>query len=159
MAGACIGDQRILNDDGTNVTIRIKDYRNDGALDEITMPGVEFVRRFVQHILPANFRRVRYSGLLGQRQRSGNLERCRELLKDRIAPAEEEEPETLIDDQEQQEEEVAAPKSCPRCHSQNLLFIEHYWPEQAGRDEDRWLSASVDSTRQPTQSLLQAVPP
>jgi len=90
------------------------------------MPGVEFVRRFVQHILPTNFRRVRYSGLLGQRHRSGNLERCRELLEDRIAPAVEEEPETL---------------------------------EEAGSDEDRWLSAPVDSARQPTQSLLPPVPP
>jgi hypothetical protein len=161
MAGACIGDQRILNDDGSNVTIRIKDYRNDGALDEITMTGVEFMRRFVQHILPARFRRVRYAGLLGQRIRAGNLERCRELLKDRIAPAVEEQPETTIADQERQEEESAekTPKCCPRCHAKNLLFIEHYWPEESGSDAGRWQSGPVHGARHPTQTPLQPVPP
>jgi hypothetical protein len=84
VAGTCIGDTRILQDDGTHVTIRVKNYREKGREETLKLSGVEFVRRFTLHIVPRGFRRIRHAGLLTQRKRAQYLARCRELLKDRL---------------------------------------------------------------------------
>lgn len=158
MAGACIGDQRILGDDGANVTIRIKDYRNGGGEDHITMPGVEFIRRLIQHILPPRFRRVRYSGVLGQRDRKAHLDHCRELLKDRIEPKVETPPEETTDDEDRREE-ATTPKACPRCHARNLIFIEEYWPLEMESHGHRTEPPPADSARRPTRNPREPIPP
>jgi hypothetical protein len=46
----------------------------------MTLPGVEFLRRFLLHVLPTHFTRIRYYGLLASRSRAKNIARCRELL-------------------------------------------------------------------------------
>jgi hypothetical protein len=46
----------------------------------MTLPAEEFIRRFLLHVLPAGFVRIRYYGLLANRHRTDNLARCRELL-------------------------------------------------------------------------------
>jgi hypothetical protein len=46
----------------------------------MTLPAEEFIRRFLLHVLPARFVRIRYYALLANRHRTGNLARCRELL-------------------------------------------------------------------------------
>jgi Putative transposase len=86
VAGTAVKDARIVHDDGHNITLRIKNYRNGGAKETITMPGPEFVRRFATHIVPPYCRRIRYAGLLGQSKRKNLLPRCRELLANRIPP-------------------------------------------------------------------------
>jgi hypothetical protein len=60
VAGTCIGDTRILHDDGSHVTIRTKNYRQQGREETLTVSGIEFVRRFTLHILPRGFRRIRH---------------------------------------------------------------------------------------------------
>ena len=61
------------------VTINLKDDRR-GCRDQLTLPGKEFVRRFLQHVLPKRFVRVRYYGFLSHTQRTAALQRCQELL-------------------------------------------------------------------------------
>ena len=51
-----------------------------GRVREMTLPAEEFIRRFLLHVLPDGFVRIRYYGLLANRHRAGNLARCRELL-------------------------------------------------------------------------------
>jgi len=46
----------------------------------MTLSAEEFIRRFLIHVLPAGFQRIRYYGLLGNRHRDAKLARCRELL-------------------------------------------------------------------------------
>lgn len=53
----------------------------------MTLDGVEFLRRFLLHVLPAGFVRIRYYGLLANRYRAQNLARCRALLG-AVAPGE-----------------------------------------------------------------------
>ncbi len=48
----------------------------------MTLDGPEFLRRFLLHVLPKGFVRIRYFGLLANRHRAQNLERCRTLLRD-----------------------------------------------------------------------------
>ena len=80
-----ISNRRILDFSGGKVTIDYKDYRDTDKNDvpeHKTMPlsASEFIRRFLQHIPPANFRRVRFYGILAGRERSTKLETARELL-------------------------------------------------------------------------------
>jgi hypothetical protein len=72
------------------VTFRWKDYRHDNQQKTMTLSGVEFLRRFLQHVLPKGFVRIRYYGFLSMRQRKRALPLCRELLK--LANAGTEEP-------------------------------------------------------------------
>ena len=62
------------------VTFTYKDYSHDGRRREMTLPAEEFIRRFLLHILPHRFVRIRYYGLFANRHRDRQLERCRTLL-------------------------------------------------------------------------------
>lgn len=59
-----IGDRRILAIDDEGVTFEYKDYRDGGKVKEMTLDGVEFVRRYAQHILPYRFVHIRHYGIL-----------------------------------------------------------------------------------------------
>jgi hypothetical protein len=68
------------------VTFAYKDYRQRGRSKEMTLCPEEFVRRFLQHVLPRGFVRVRHYGLLAHRGREGKLRTCRRfLLKEAVA--------------------------------------------------------------------------
>ena len=73
-----ISDRRILAIQDNGVTFRYRD--NTRGQQVMTLDGVEFLRRFLLHVLPTGFVRIRYFGLLANRRRAANLARCRELL-------------------------------------------------------------------------------
>ena len=75
-----ISNQRIVSFENGYVTFRWKDYRDQHKTKLMTLSVDEFIRRFLLHILPANFYRIRYYGLLANRDRRGKLQRCRKLL-------------------------------------------------------------------------------
>jgi hypothetical protein len=79
-----ISDRRLLSVDEQNVTFNYKDYARGGRRRTMTLDGREFLRRFLLHAVPRGFMRVRHFGLLANRVRAKNLERCRRLL---AAPA------------------------------------------------------------------------
>ena len=60
------------------MTFRYRDNARGSRV--MRLAGVEFLSRFLLHVLPANFVRIRYFGLLANRRRVQNLRRCRELL-------------------------------------------------------------------------------
>lgn len=88
-----IANHRLLDIDGGHVRFRYKDYRVDRAESHktLTLVASEFIRRFLLHVLPRGFHRIRYYGLLGNRHRIAKLARCRQLLgapgPETIAPA------------------------------------------------------------------------
>ena len=57
-----------------------KDYRDDDQQKTMTLSAEEFIRRFLLHVLPGGFHRIRYYGFLGNRYRKEKLEQCRQLL-------------------------------------------------------------------------------
>lgn len=59
-----IGDSRTLAVDDEGVTFEYKDYRDGGKIKEMTLDGVEFVRRYAQHVLPYRFVHIRHYGIL-----------------------------------------------------------------------------------------------
>jgi hypothetical protein len=62
------------------VTFRYKDYADDDRSKTMTVTGEEFLRRFLQHVLPRSFVKVRHYGLLANRHRAEKLAQCRRLL-------------------------------------------------------------------------------
>src|ERR1700722_7626381 len=77
-----IANQRLLGFDEAGVTFRYKDYRRDGADRQrvMTLAADEFIRRFLLHLLPPGFHRIRHYGLLAASARGASLARARELL-------------------------------------------------------------------------------
>ncbi len=67
------------------VTFTYKDYAAGSQHKELTLPAVEFLRRFALHVVPGGLVRVRQYGLLANRDRQKRLARCRQLLA--MAPA------------------------------------------------------------------------
>lgn len=80
------------------VTFHYKDYRRDGAdrLQVMTLATGKFIRRFLLHVLPRGFHRVRHYGLLTGASRQAGLDRARELLAVAL-PANDNEPEEPLD--------------------------------------------------------------
>jgi hypothetical protein len=77
-----ISNRRLVAFDAASVTFRTKDYRRDGAARYgiTTLATHEFIRRFLLHVLPKGFHRIRHYGLLASAGRRANLARIRELL-------------------------------------------------------------------------------
>ena len=77
-----ISNRRLLAFDEASVIFRYKDYRRDGAdrHQAMTLAADEFIRRFLIHVLPRGFHRIRHYGLLSATARKPNLARTRELL-------------------------------------------------------------------------------
>lgn len=75
-----LSNGRLLRADEEGVTFTYKDYRRRGRPREMTLRPEEFVRRFLQHVLPRGFVRIRHYGLLANRGREEKLRACRRLL-------------------------------------------------------------------------------
>jgi hypothetical protein len=75
-----ISNDRILNIEDGQVQFRWKDYRHHSRQKSMTLTADEFIRRFLLHVLPDAFQRIRYFGFLGNRYRKEKLTLCRQLL-------------------------------------------------------------------------------
>jgi hypothetical protein len=75
-----IANSRLIACDRTGVTFRWKDYRAGGRQKVMALATGEFIRRFLSHVLPTGFHRIRHYGLLASGTRADNIARARELL-------------------------------------------------------------------------------
>ena len=84
-----ISNHRLLALEDTRVTFRWSDYRDSAASKEMSIEAGEFIRRFLLHVLPDGFQKIRYFGFMANRGRAANLALCRKLIPDseRAAPA------------------------------------------------------------------------
>jgi hypothetical protein len=83
-----ISNRRLIACNEKGVTFKWKDYRLEGPdrYKVMTLATHEFIRRFLMHVLPAGFHRIRYYGLLASGKRADNIARARELLMPPIIP-------------------------------------------------------------------------
>jgi len=107
-----ISNHRLLGFDDTGVTFRYKDYRrNDPDRQQVmTLATDEFIRRFLLHVLPRGFHRIRHYGLLAGSARKDNLAQARRLLA--AAPPSDDEPDEVV--------EVRPP--CPCCGGRMIVI-------------------------------------
>ena len=75
-----IANSRLTRVEDGTVSFRWKDYRHHNHQNVMTLGTDEFIRRFLLHVVPDGFQRIRHYGLLGNRARASKLARCRQLL-------------------------------------------------------------------------------
>jgi hypothetical protein len=75
-----ISNRRLVAYRDGQVTFRYKDYARQGAQRTMTLEAAEFIRRFLMHVLPDGFMRIRHYGYLANRHRQQQLTTCRRLL-------------------------------------------------------------------------------
>jgi hypothetical protein len=75
-----ISNHRLVKLEAGEVTFRYRDYAEDRKEKLLTLTAEEFLRRFVQHVLPKGFMKIRHYGLLASRQREARLRQARKLL-------------------------------------------------------------------------------
>lgn len=68
-----ISNTRILKVTSTQITFTAKDYKNNSVIKEVTLSCKEFIRRFMMHVLPSGFQKIRYYGFLNNRNKKKNL--------------------------------------------------------------------------------------
>ena len=81
-----ITSSRLIRYRAVRVTFRYKDYADQGRTRMMTLARSEFIRRFLLHVLPKGFMRIRYFGYLANRQRHEKLAHCRGLLAEAGPP-------------------------------------------------------------------------
>ncbi len=119
-----ISNERLIDIEGDHVVFCFKDYAQGGVWRNRRLSAEEFIRRFLQHVLPRGFVRIRYFGLLGNRARRENLERVRTLLKAQPAGTVTVEVKTRQDLLECLT--GADPRRCPKCGRGRLKLCREF---------------------------------
>jgi len=112
-----ISNSRLLDLRDGQVTFRYKDYADDHRQKTMTLIADEFLRRFVQHVLPKSFVKIRHYGLLANAHREARLALCRRLLLVATVAA-------ALPEAEAVRVEPAQPRCCPRCGGTRLVYRE-----------------------------------
>ena len=112
-----ISNSRLLELRDGRVTFRYKDYADDHRHKTMTLDADEFLRRFVQHVLPSGFVKVRHYGLLANRHRVARLAVCRRLLL--VANVA-----VTLPDAQAARIEPAQPRCCSQCGGTRLIYRE-----------------------------------
>ncbi|MDQ2762499.1 MAG: IS91 family transposase [Pseudomonadota bacterium] len=116
-----ISNNRLVSMDNGKVCFRWKDYRDDNRQKTMTLPAEEFIRRFLIHVLPSGFHRIRYYRFLGNCHRARKLERCRELLEMAARGA----VEPSADYRDRFEALTGQSlRECPHCHTGTMVVID-----------------------------------
>jgi hypothetical protein len=121
-----ISNSRLEQIDDDQVTVRYRDNRTQ-AIRRATLSGVEFLRRFLQHVLPHRCAKVRYYGLWSATRRA-DLDHARTLLEAERATAPPADPPTPLITSPIAP--PAAPLVCPLCHAGTLIVIALLRPER-----------------------------
>ena len=124
-----ISNRRLVAADDGGVAFRWKDYRRDqpNRWQTMTLHPFEFIRRFLMHVLPKGFHRIRHYGLFANGNRAANIARLRELLS--VPPVVEHADEQATSDDQRQ-----LPCPCPRCGGR-MIIIETF---AAGLQPTSW---------------------
>lgn len=75
-----ISNERIKNIEDDKMTFEYKDYKDNSKIKEMTISCEEFIRRFLLHVLPDNFNKIKHYGLLSNRNKKNNIRLCRLLI-------------------------------------------------------------------------------
>jgi len=114
-----IANSRLIACDERGVTFQWKDYRLTGSerYKTMTLATDEFIRRFLLHVLPAGFHRIRHYGLFSNPVRAANVQRVRELLAEEM-------PEQTVRDtaSEASAESPSTPYVCPHCGAAMIII-------------------------------------
>ncbi len=112
-----ISNHRLISFDGDHVAFRWRDYAHGNKKRKMTLSAEEFIRRFLLHVLPNRFVRIRHFGFMANYQRSASLDICRQLLD--MAP--------VVRSTEMTS--TSSARLCPTCHGP-ITVVERLNPAQ-----------------------------
>ncbi len=117
-----ISNNRLVSMDDGKVQFHWKDYRDNNRQKTMTLEAGEFIRRFLIHVLPDGFHRIRYYGFLGNCHRARKLALCRELIG--MAPTE-----PAADPPADYRDRFEALtgqslRACPQCHTGTMVVVD-----------------------------------
>jgi hypothetical protein len=114
-----IGNSRLIACDDSSVTFKWKDYRaNERERAKVmTLAADEFIRRFLIHVLPSGFHRIRHYGLFANGGRAENIVRARQLLNVPAPQRQSDEPDPANDN-----EPPSLPNPCPCCGGRMIVI-------------------------------------
>ena len=114
-----ISNNRLKELKDGQVSFAYKDYKHQQRHKVMTLSADEFLRRFLLHVLPDSFQRIRHYGLLGNRHRAENLVRCRVLLAMPVLI-----PQPPRDYHERWQQLIGRdPSQCPQCRNGKMVRI------------------------------------
>lgn len=120
-----ISNHRIITLEKHRVSFHYRDRKNKNSRKIMTLDADEFIRRFLLHVLPKKFMRIRYFGFLANRSKKQNLKRCRKLLG--LSPQ-------LPESTEKTTQELMLQLTgidvtmCPRCQKGSMIVISELLP-------------------------------
>ena len=131
-----ISNNRLIDFTEGKVSFRWKDYRHESRQKVMCLEAQEFMRRFLLHVLPGGFQRIRHYGFLANRHRATKLARCRQLLA---------EPAPVVEVQDvpmdyRDRYQLLTGKSlrdCPKCGHGHMVCIETFLPGAMPRGPPR----------------------
>jgi hypothetical protein len=117
-----ISNYRLIAIEDGKVHFYWKDYADGNQQKTMALDGVEFIRRFLLHVVPSGFRRIRYFGFLAHTHRAEKLELCRRLLK--VGQTSDREPAAHLATDQGTIKAAVPPNLCPACNQGRLIVIE-----------------------------------
>jgi hypothetical protein len=122
-----ISNNRLVEFANGQVSFNWKDYRHEARIKTMRLDAQEFVRRFLLHVLPTGFQRIRHFGFLANRYRDVKLEHCRQLLG---APAPVAQlPDAPLDYRDRYQRLTGVSlRDCPHCGRGQMVRIESFLP-------------------------------
>ena len=117
-----ISNNRILDIENDQVRFQWKDYRHADKVKTMTLSADEFIRRFLLHVLPNGFQRIRYYGFLASRNRQEKLCHCRHLLGMPLDPPD---APTIEPNYRDRYEELTgcSLRQCPQCQRGRMVLV------------------------------------
>ena len=132
-----ISNGRLISLENGQVRFRWRDSRHNHRSCTMRLEATEFIRRFMLHVLPAGFVKIRHFGLLANRNRRQALVLCRTHLRSAATDLS-----TLLNEQQRS----ALNRSCPQCRYGTLHVIAHAFPDHRSATVVPPRSDGVDSS-------------
>jgi hypothetical protein len=120
-----ISNNRLIDIDNDRVQFHWKDYRDNSQIKVMDLEAHEFIRRFLLHVLPEGFQRIRYYGFLSNRDRKKKLALCRQLLGIQTSLQT-----TSVKDYRERYQKLTGQSLtvCPRCQQGQMVIVESLPP-------------------------------
>jgi hypothetical protein len=123
-----ISNRRLVALRDGQVTFLWKDYAHGQVEKLMTLSAFEFIRRFLLHVVPTGFMRIRHYGLLANRRRKENVSLCRQLLRTPMEELSRSEAATSSAGAEAEgKKEIAG---CPACQQGRMVVVEEFRPDR-----------------------------
>lgn len=110
-----ISNERIKNIDNGLITFEYKDYKDNSKIKEMTITAEEFIRRYLMHVLPNNFTKIKHYGLLSNRNKKSNIRLCKLLIS-----------KILTNEFVSSISRKFNKFKCEKCGSENFTYSYHY---------------------------------